>query len=421
MRIAFLATIVLTIALACPAAVAQDKKIPGTPLTPAEEKAKLKILKNAEFDKQKAILFSEETGYEEKLSALKTIAAFETEKAVELLCTLYESPIAEERADEEKALIVELLGRIKSPASQDILLKASKYPGKGEDIRLASVEAIYNTLGKDALPYLRQLSEDSAEKVKHAALTKLLELRDLSAARKVFGMLAGDDKLVALKMIKEAHLTEAAEEVARIAKETDIEKGPNEKILKLKALETALDLGQKESIPVAIEIVEVIKREHAEVLEVFYPLSMLRYYCGEDFGFDRKKWQEWWDSGGKDIPLLSKYTDTSTLKDIAETLVEHIKKNKSDLLENYDTIYLEDSPLANVLSDKNDTIRVYKSSDISLISKEYLHLFLLAANDRRATVSIITSRRSKSDFYELAKSDGKWKIKKINGMPVKAP
>jgi hypothetical protein len=385
------------------------EKEPTTPPTLAEEKERLRTLKEAEFRKLKAVV-SGDTEYEKKLEALRNIAALATPEAVDLLSTLYDNPLKED-SETEQALLVELLGKTGSPAAGPTLLKAVQHPGKDGKVRLAAAGAIVRVMGKDAAAHLKKLTEDKVEAVKNRAWTELLKMQDLNAMRHVFKMLEGKEKLTALAMIKEAHFTEAAKEVAEIARETDFSKGPNEKILKLKALETALDLGHKESAAVAIELISAITEEQAKVLEVNSPADLLKRYTLEEHGTDKKKWQEWWDKKGKSQPLSSSYVSSTDLDGIGAGVAKNLKMASTHGPKLRPVInavwYLVKSPAAERVAAHSNRVRTYTRSELILLDVLYWKVNVIQ-NGNKASVRFISS--DFSFLFKLSKDGNKWDV-----------
>jgi hypothetical protein len=397
-----------------PLAADPPEKQPTTVPTVAEERERLKTLKEAEFRRLKAVI-SSDVEYEKKLSALRDIAALATPEAVDLLSTLYDNPLKED-SESEQALLVELLGTTGCSAAGPTLLKAVQHPGEDGKVRLAAACAIVRIMGKNALSHLKKLAEDKVETVQNRAWTELLKQQDLNAMRHVFKTLEGKEKLSALAMIKEAHFTEAAKEVAEIAKETDFSKGPNEKILKLKALETALDLVHKESIIIAIELLDAITREQAEVLEVCSPKWLLGIYTQTGMSnWDKKKWQDWWEGEGKTTPLFSSYLDATALSGIGEAVMKWIKSKESGPLVKEEVIYLLDSPFARAAAKSDGSVRVYTEKEMELLKVKYLLDRDLQSNGNSAFV--ILHRRGPSVYSpqfwgpKLERKNNIWHVK----------
>ncbi len=381
---------------------------PTAPPTLAEEKERLKTLKEAEFRKLKAVV-SGDAEYEKKLAALRNIAALATTEAVDLLCTLYDNPLKED-SESEQALLVELLGEASSPAAGPTLLKAVQHPGKDGKVRLAAAGAIARVMGKDAAAHLKKLAEDKVEAVKNRAWTELLKMQDLNAMRHVFKMLERKEKLAALAMIKEAHFTEAAKEVAEIARETDFSKGPNEKILKLKALETALDLGYKESAAVTIELLGAITGEQAKVLEVHSPHTLLRNYTQQKFPEDKEKWQEWWEGKGKDAPLFGTYANATALEGIGIAAADWMRREKSVPLTTREILYLERSELSLATAQSEKTVRVYTSVELGLLGVTYLSMRYVKGNKNHAFIVVDKPGSKWFLILGLERKDQKWTV-----------
>jgi hypothetical protein len=396
----------------------EQEEPPATPPSPAEEAERLKTLKKAEFEKLKSNVFGDST-YEDKLSALKKIAALNIPESVGLFGTLYDNPMAEtdKEKSKERVLIVELLGQMGSPAAASTVLKAAQDPGKDGKLRLAAAAVLPRVMEKQALPHLKKLTEDKLEAVKNRAWLELLKIRDMKAMRHVFKLLEGKEKLTALEMIKKAHFTEAVEDVAKLAKETDFSKGPNEKILKLKALETALGLGHKESVEVAIELIGAITEEQAKVLEVRSPLGLLSKYTQHYFKGDKKKFQEWWTETGNSMPLFSCYVDSTTLRDIGVFVADLLRKEDSSPLANAEVIYCIRTPLAEAAAEKDKKLRPYNSLELWLLGVSFrsVRFDLKFTNGKQA---MVTTHKLKSSLVKplpLEYADGAWRVGKMFG------
>jgi hypothetical protein len=420
LRLAFCPLLLALILQAAVHAEPQDEP-PAAPPTVAEEVERLKTLKKAEFEKLKIVVFGD-SSYKDKLTALRKIADLATPEAVGLLGTLYDNPIseAEDNKLKERLLIVKLIAKIGSPAGASILLKAVQNPGKDGKIRETGARALARVMGKQAIPHLKKLTEDKVEAVKNRAWLELLKMRDIGAMRHVFKLLEGKKKLAALDMIKEAHFTEAAEDVAKLAKETDFSSGkggPNEKILKLKALETALDLGHKESVAVTIELLGSITREQAKVLEVISPERLLGRYTRKDFK-NRKEWEEWWKKEGKDIPLFSGYIDTTDLKGMGAAIVEYYRGEKFDPIAKSSIIYFEDSPFARAVESPDGSNRKYSACALALLGVDHFGKpYNFRSNGLEAFISFFRVQGTESGHnFWLKKVNGKWKFHAVGGM-----
>jgi hypothetical protein len=408
-----LAVIFALVLLSNPLHANPPEKQPTSLPTLSEEKERLKTLKEAEFRKLKAVV-SGDAGYEKKLEALRNIAALATPEAVDLLCTLYDNPL-QENSESEQALLVELLGNAGSLAAGPTLLKAVQHPGKEGKVRLAATAAIVRVMDKDAAAaHLKKLSEDKVDAVKNRAWTELLKQQDLNAMRHVFKMLEGKEKLTALAMIKEAHFTEAAKEVAELAKETDFSKGPNEKILKLKALETALDLGHRESVKVAIDLLGAITKDQAEVLQVESPVELLTRYTNENHGSDKKKWQQWLD--GKEVapPLFSRYLDTTSMRDIGNAVIEWTRDKESGPLVKSSVVYLAESSIARAVVKPDDTYRVYTRTEQKLLNVNCIYIGSVFSNGTQAFVILQVHSLESGVALRLQKKDASWEVTGIS-------
>lgn len=413
MRILILSSLMLVFLCTSTPLSAQQEEPPQSFPTLTEELERLKTLKKAEFEKLKAVV-SSDTGYEKKLDALRNIAALATPEAVELLSMLYDSPI-DEKNENERLLIVELLKGIGSPACTSTLLKAIRHPGEDGRVRQAAARALMGAMGEQALPHLGKLTEDPVEAVRNQAWLELLKARDMKAMRHVFAMLEGDKELAALEMIKEAHFTEAAEDVAKIAKETDFSKGPNEKILKLKALETALDLGHKDSAEVAIELVGAIAKEQADVLDVILPESLIGKYTLKNIK-NRKEWEEWWKKEGDGIPLFSGYVNATELKGMGAAVVEYYRGEKYEPISKTGVIYFEDSTFARALASPDNSIRKYSACELSLLGAGYFEKPHIRSNGQEARVIFFRVQGTESGHtFWLKKVQGKWTFQGIGG------
>jgi len=408
-----------TIFLICLALFAADALLfaeppddaPPAPPSPAEEAQRLETLKGAAFQKLKTVIFGE-SSYEEKLKALRGIAGLAMPESIELLSTLYDSPL-DESNQQEKLLIVELLEKIGSPACAPALLKACSHPGKDGNVRRAAATALRKVTGKQATLYLDKLTKDRVEEVRNQAWLELLVLRDSKAVHRAFKMLEGKDKPGALRMIASAHLRGAAQDVAKLAADTDPEKGRDAKVLKLTALEVALGLGHSSSVEHVIEMVGTISKEQAEVLDVKSPVALLEEYTREDFGSDKKKWQQWWDGKGKDTPLFSSYLNTTALREIGTAVLEYGKSSKSEPFAKGEVVYLENSPIALAVAKPDGSIRVYTGAELEILKVRYLRITGVVGNGDRAFVDLHDVGGATLYQIELQKKEKVWRFKEI--------
>jgi len=266
---------------------------------------------------------------------------------------------------------------------------------------------------KQALPHLKKLAEDPEESVRNAAWLELLKVRDMGAMRHIFKKLEGEKKLAALQMIKEAHFTEAAEDAAKLAKETDFAKGPNEKILKLKALETALDLGHKGSSAIALKLLGSISEEQAQVLEVEMSENLVRKYVWPltIMTDANESWEEWVKKHCQDTPLFSRYLNATDLQDIATAAMEYLRSKKSGPVVKGEIIYLKKLPFAQAAAAIDEKVRVYTQSELSLLGVHYFAENKIVSNGTHAVVDIHHYGEVHTlHMLELTKKDKTWHI-----------